>query len=132
MKHFRMFWKYGLFCSIFAGSIWGAFWQIIFTMMGILTFGIPLELDVNQMLIIGLVSGIFYINFQKIISMKIHLTAIFTMTLLVYVFSFGKPYQINESLNNINIFINKNFNNIKIVIFITYIWFNIRTFFCNS
>ena len=45
-----MFWKYGLFCSIFAGSIWGAFWQIIFTMMGILTFGIPLELDVNQML----------------------------------------------------------------------------------
>ena len=100
-----MFWKYGLFCSIFAGSIWGTFWQIIFTMMGILSFGIPLELDVNQMLIIGLVSGIFYINFQKIISMKIHLTAIFTMTLLVYVFNFGKPYQINESLNNINIFI---------------------------
>ena len=100
-----MFWKYGLFCSIFAGSIWGTFWQIIFTMMGILTFGIPLELDVNQMLIIGLVSGIFYINFQKIISMKIHLTTIFTMTLLVYVFNFGKPYQINESLNNINIFI---------------------------
>ena len=100
-----MFWKYGLFCSIFAGSIWGTFWQIIFTMMGILTFGIPLELDVNQMLIIGLVSGIFYINFQKIISMKIHLTAIFTMTLLVYLFNFGKPYQINESLNNINIFI---------------------------
>ena len=100
-----MFWKYGLFCSIFAGSIWSTFWQIIFTMMGILTFGIPLELDVNQMLIIGLVSGIFYINFQKIISIKIHLTAIFTMTLLVYVFNFGKPYQINESLNNINIFI---------------------------
>ena len=100
-----MFWKYGLFCSIFAGSIWGTFWQIIFTMMGILTFGIPLELDVNQMLIIGLVSGIFYINFQKTISMKIHLTTIFTMTLLVYVFNFGKPYQINESLNNINIFI---------------------------
>lgn len=100
-----MFWKYGLFCSIFAGSIWGAFWQIIFTMMGILTFGIPLELDVNQMLIIGLVSGIFYINFQKTISMKIHLTAIFTMTLFVYIFNFGKPYQINESLNNINIFI---------------------------
>ena len=100
-----MFWKYGLFCSIFAGSIWGTFWQIIFTMMGILTFGIPLELDVNQMLIIGLLSGIFYINFQKIISMKIHFTAIFTMTLLVYVFNFGKPYQINESLNNINIFI---------------------------
>lgn len=100
-----MFWKYGLFCSIIAGSIWGTFWQIIFTMMGILTFGIPLELDVNQMLIIGLVSGIFYINFQKTISMKIHLTTIFTMTLLVYVFNFGKPYQINESLNNINIFI---------------------------
>ena len=100
-----MFWKYGLFCSIFAGSIWGTFWQIIFTMMGILTFGIPLELDVKKMLIIGLVSGIFYINFQKIISMKIHLTTIFTMTLLVYVFNFGKPYQINESLNNINIFI---------------------------
>ena len=98
-----MFWKYGLFCSIFAGSIWGAFWQIIFTMMGILTFGIPLELDVNQMLIIGLLSGLFYINFQKIISMKIHLTAIFTMTLLVYLFTFGKPYQINESLNNINL-----------------------------
>ena len=63
-----MFWKYGLFCSIFAGSIWGTFWQIIFTMMGILTFGIPLELDVNQMLIIGILAGIFYIYFQKLIS----------------------------------------------------------------
>ena len=35
-----MFWRYGIFCSLFAGSIWGVFWQVIFTMVGILALGI--------------------------------------------------------------------------------------------
>ena len=48
-----MFWKYGLFFSILSGAIWGVFWQIFFTVVGILTLGISLSLELSQIMIIG-------------------------------------------------------------------------------
>ena len=32
-----MFWQYGLFYSILSGCIWGVFWQIFFTVVGIMS-----------------------------------------------------------------------------------------------
>ena len=49
-----MFWRYGIFCSIFAGSIWGIFWHIIFTILGILTLGIKLSLQLETFLFVGM------------------------------------------------------------------------------
>ena len=34
-----MIWKYGIFCAILSGSVWGTFWQVILTILGILTTG---------------------------------------------------------------------------------------------
>ena len=64
-----MFWRYGIFCSLFAGSIWGVFWQVIFTMVGILTIGSSLSLQLGPIFFSGAVAGVFYLFLQEKISL---------------------------------------------------------------
>ena len=91
-----MFWKYGLFFSILSGGIWGIFWQIFFTVVGILTLGTPLSLELSQIMIIGPLAGIFYIKSQKFLSIKFHLTAIIIITFLIFISHLGNPYQAED------------------------------------
>ncbi len=91
-----MFWKYGLFFSILSGGIWGIFWQIFFTVIGILTLGIPLSLELSQIMIIGPLAGILYIKSQKFLSIKFHLTAIIIITFLIFISHLGNPYQVED------------------------------------
>ena len=42
-----MIWKYGIFCAILSGSVWGIFWQVILTILGILTTGQKLSLEIT-------------------------------------------------------------------------------------
>ena len=98
-----MFWKYGLFFSILSGGIWGVFWQIFFTVVGILTLGTPLSLELSQIIIIGPLAGIMYIKSQKFLSIKFHLTAIIIITFLIFISHLGNPYQAEDE-NRIIIF----------------------------
>ena len=91
-----MFWKYGLFFSILSGGIWGVFWQIFFTVVGILTLGNPLSLELSQIMIIGPLAGILYIKSQKFLSIKFHLTAIIIITFLIFISHLGNPYQAQD------------------------------------
>ena len=91
-----MFWKYGLFFSILSGAIWGVFWQIFFTVVGILTLGTPLSLELSQIMIIGPLAGILYIKSQKFLSIKFHLTAIIIITFLIFISHLGNPYQAED------------------------------------
>ena len=91
-----MFWKYGLFFSILSGGIWGIFWQIFFTVVGILTLGTPLSLELSQIMIIGPLAGILYIKSQKFLSIKFHLTAIIVITFLIFISHLGNPYQAED------------------------------------
>ena len=91
-----MFWKYGLFFSILSGGIWGVFWQIFFTVVGILTLGNPLSLELSQIMIIGPLAGILYIKSQKFLSIKFHLTAIIIITFLIFISHLGNPYQAED------------------------------------
>ena len=91
-----MFWKYGLFFSILSGAIWGVFWQIFFTVVGILTLGTPLSLELSQIMIIGPLAGILYIKSQKFLSIKFHLTAIVIITFLIFISHLGNPYQAED------------------------------------
>ena len=91
-----MFWKYGLFFSILSGGIWGVFWQIFFTVVGILTLGTPLSLELSQIMIIGPLAGIMYIKSQKFLSIKFHLTAIIIITFLIFISHLGNPYQAED------------------------------------
>ena len=91
-----MFWKYGLFFSILSGGIWGVFWQIFFTVVGILTLGNPLSLELSQIMIIGPLAGILYIKCKKFLSIKFHLTAIIAITFLIFISHLGNPYQAED------------------------------------
>ena len=91
-----MFWKYGLFFSILSGGIWGVFWHIFFTVIGILTLGTPLSLELSQIMIIGPLAGILYIKSQKFLSIKFHLTAIIIITFLIFISHLGNPYQAED------------------------------------
>jgi len=99
-----MFWKYGLFFSILSGGIWGVFWQIFFTVIGILTLGTPLSLELSQIMIIGPLAGILYIKSQKFLSIKFHLIAIIIITFLIFISHLGNPYQAEDE-NRLIIFI---------------------------
>ena len=88
-----MFWQYGLFYSILSGCIWGVFWQIFFTVVGILTLGTPLNLELSQMMIIGPLAGILCIKSQKFLSLKFHIITIIAITILIFTLHLGDPYQ---------------------------------------
>ena len=98
-----MFWKYGLFFSILSGGIWGIFWQIFFTIVGILTLGTPLSLELSQIMIIGPLAGILYIKSQKFLSLKYHIIAIIIISFLIFISHSGNPYQ-TEDENRLIIF----------------------------
>ena len=91
-----MFWKYGLFYSILSGFIWGIFWQIFFTVAGILTLGTPLNLELSQIMIIGPLAGILFIKSQKFLSLKFHLLAIITISFMIFTSHLGDPYQAKD------------------------------------
>ena len=91
-----MFWQYGLFYSILSGFIWGVFWQIFFTVAGILTLGTPLNLELSQIMIIGPLAGIIFIKSQKFLSLKFHLFAIIAISFMIFTSHLGDPYQAKD------------------------------------
>ena len=88
-----MFWQYGIFCSILTGSIWGFFWQLIFTMLGILSLGMQLTLQTLPFLIVGAFAGLFYLYLQKKMTLKFHLISITMIVLVIYGITFGRGAQ---------------------------------------
>ena len=87
-----MIWKYGIFCAILSGSVWGTFWQVILTILAILTTGLQLSLEIAPALFSGASIGFIYLIYQKNIQLKQHVIFVFTTTLLIYGVTLGDPY----------------------------------------
>ena len=87
-----MIWKYGIFCAILSGSVWGTFWQVIFTILGILTTGQQLSLEIAPTLFSGALIGFVYLIYSRNIQLKQHVIFVFTTTFLIYGVTFGDPY----------------------------------------
>ena len=87
-----MFWNYGIFCAILSGSAWGIFWQIILTILGILTFGLQLSLEIAPSLFSGISIGLIYLIYQKNIQLKQHFIFVIMTILLIYGITLGDPY----------------------------------------
>ena len=87
-----MIWKYGIFCAFLSGSVWGTFWQVILTILGILTTGLQLSLEIAPALFSGASIGFIYLIYQKNIQLKQHVIFVFTTTLLIYGVTLGSPY----------------------------------------
>ena len=84
-----MIWKYGIFCAILSGSVWGTFWQVILTILGILTTGLQLSLEIAPALFSGALIGFIYLIYQKNIQLKQHVIFVLTTSLLIYGVTFG-------------------------------------------
>ena len=87
-----MFWNYGIFFAILSGSTWGIFWQIILTILGILTTGLQLSLEIAPSLFSGALIGFIYLIYQKNIQLKQHIMFVIITTLLIYGVTLGDPY----------------------------------------
>ena len=87
-----MFWKNGIFCCILTGVIWGCFWQIIFTILGILTTGLKLSLELVPFILSGIIASFVYIIIKNKFKQKHHLLMILLIIFLVYIISLGNPY----------------------------------------
>ena len=87
-----MIWKYGIFCAILSGSVWGTFWQVIFTILGILTTGQQLSLEIAPTLFSGALIGLVYLISSRNIQLKQHVIFVFTTIFLIYGVTFGDPY----------------------------------------
>ena len=113
-----MFWQYGIFCSILTGSIWGVFWQFIFTISGILSIGMQLTLQTLPFLIVGAFAGLFYLYFQKKMTLKFHLFSITMIVLVVYGITFGEPY-LDKNKSLVSVFL-------LVLITSVFIWISIH------
>ena len=87
-----MIWKYGIFCSILSGSVWGSFWQVILTILGILTTGLQLSLEISASLFSGALIGFIYVIYQRNLRLKQHILFVVTTILLIYGLTLGDPY----------------------------------------
>ena len=87
-----MIWKYGIFFAILSGSVWGTFWQVIFTILGILTTGQQLSLEIAPTLFSGALIGLVYLISSRNIQLKQHVIFVFTTIFLIYGVTFGDPY----------------------------------------
>ena len=99
-----MFWKYGLFCSILTGSIWGLFWQIIFYYDRNFNNRRKIICQRCTFLIVGSLISVIYVFLQNKISIKFHLLSIIFIVLLIYSFTFGDPF-LQKKTNSISTFL---------------------------
>ena len=112
-----MFWKNGIFCSALVGFIWGGFWQIIFTVLAVLTIGLTLSLELLPFILSGVLIALIFIFLSKKINIKKHVSMTLLTVSFIYILTLGDPY-------------NKDYNNFFVVFILvtitsTFIWLSI-------
>ena len=112
-----MFWKNGIFCSFLVGFIWGGFWQIIFTVLAVLTIGLTLSLELLPFILSGVLIALIFIFLSKKINIKKHVSMTLLTISFIYILTLGDPY-------------NKDYNNFFVVFILvtitsTFIWLSI-------
>ena len=86
------FWMHGCFGAIIAGIFWGGMWQIIVTVMLILSTGAALSLQTGPAALAGASVSLIAISFRPKSRTIFHLSGLTMMTLLTWSFAFGAPY----------------------------------------
>ena len=112
-----MFWKNGIFCSALVGFIWGGFWQIIFTVLAVLTIGLTLSLELLPFILSGVLIALIFIFLSKKINIKKHVSMTLLTVSFIYILTLGDPY-------------NKDYDNFFVVFILvtitsTFIWLSI-------
>ena len=86
------FWMHGCFGAIIAGVFWGGIWQIIVTVMLIISTGAALSLQTGPSALAGALVSLIAISFRPKSRTIFHLSGLIMMALLTWSFALGAPY----------------------------------------
>ena len=92
------FWMHGMLGAVLAGAIWAGLWQIIMTMVLIVTTGAGLTLQAGPAMLAGMVAGVVAILFRppgRLLRQGIGITM---MAVLLWGFTLGAPFDPNGLL----------------------------------
>jgi multiple sugar transport system permease protein len=93
------FWIHGNFGAAIAGSLWASTWQIIMTVLLIISTGNGLPLQLGSAVIAGIAVGLLAIHYRPKKVLIRHFVGFTTMIFLLFVFSSGKSFDPNGLLS---------------------------------
>ncbi len=94
-------WMYGVFGAGLVGFTWTVIWQIVLTVIGILSTGLPLKLQLGPALLAGLFGGWFSLIPRAHFRLIKHFLGFCLITLTIFGFSLGQPYGDENLLSNL-------------------------------
>ena len=86
------FWMHGLFAGSLAGALWAGMWQLLLTMVLIVTTGAPLSLQLGPAVLTGISVGVIAMTMRRDGPLRRHLIGVVLTGLLLFGFSLGSPF----------------------------------------
>ena len=86
------FWMHGLFAGSLAGALWAGMWQLVLTMVLIVTTGAPLSLQLGPAVLTGVSVGVIVMMMRRDGPLRRHLIGVVLTGLLLFGFSLGSPF----------------------------------------
>ena len=86
------FWMHGIFGGSVAGVLWAGMWQLVLTMVLIVTTGAPLSLQMGPAVLTGAGVGIMAMVMRRDVAMRRHLVGTILTGLMLFGFSLGTPF----------------------------------------
>ena len=86
------FWMHGPFAGSLAGALWAGMWQLVLTMVLIVTTGAPLSLQLGPAVLTGISVGVIAMTMRRDGPLRRHLIGVVLTGLLLFGFSLGSPF----------------------------------------
>ena len=86
------FWMHGIFGGSVAGVLWAGMWQLVLTMVLIVTTGAPLSLQMGPAVLTGAGVGIMAMVMRRDAATRRHLVGTILTGLMLFGFSLGTPF----------------------------------------
>ena len=93
------FWMHGIFAGSLTGVLWASIWQLVMTMVLILTTGAPLTLQLGPAVLTGVSVGVIATMMRRNGPLRRHLIGAVLTGLLLFGFSLGSPFDPQGLLN---------------------------------
>jgi len=93
------FWMYGNFGAAISGGVWASLWQIIVTVLLIISTGASLPLQIGPAIMAGIAAGLLAIYYRPKKILLRRSVGLISMIFLLFAFSNGNPFDPNDLLS---------------------------------
>ena len=93
------FWMYGNFGAAVSGGLWASLWQIIVTVLLIISTGASLPLQIGPAIMAGIAAGLLAIYYRPKKILLRRSVGLISMIFLLFAFSNGNPFDPNDLLS---------------------------------